>query len=180
MKSILSGIIIAMSCTVYIVNGGVVGAVLFSFGLLSVVTLGLDLYTGIIGFLFTPSVPKKFKMVKILVGNMIGIFIGATLIRMSGADLCRVSDIVLLKLNKSSLEIICSAILCGAIMYICVVSYKLTKREVSGTLTIILGVTLFILCGFDHSIANLGYLVLNNTYSLDGAIFLSSISRGTQ
>ena len=42
---------ISLGCTVYLKIGGIVGAILFSIGLLGVVTYQLNLFTGKAGFL---------------------------------------------------------------------------------------------------------------------------------
>lgn len=49
--SILAGICISIGCVVNLRVGGVAGAVLFAFGLTTVVYYGLKLYTGTAGFI---------------------------------------------------------------------------------------------------------------------------------
>ena len=48
--AILAGLCISIGCTVNMKVGGVAGAVLFAFGLTTVVYYGLKLYTGTAGF----------------------------------------------------------------------------------------------------------------------------------
>ena len=49
--AIFAGLLIGIGGTVYLRVGGPVGAVMFAFGLLSVVMCGAQLYTGKSGFL---------------------------------------------------------------------------------------------------------------------------------
>ena len=49
--AILAGICISIGCVVNLRVGGVAGAVLFAFGLTTVVYYGLKLYTGTAGFI---------------------------------------------------------------------------------------------------------------------------------
>ena len=56
--AILAGICISIGCVVNLRVGGVAGAVLFAFGLTTVVYYGLKLYTGTAGFI--PSGERTF------------------------------------------------------------------------------------------------------------------------
>ena len=73
-KSILAGIFIAIGGYAYLAVGGIIGAILFSFGLLSVVTLGTPLYTGTAGFKFK-KYKKWMKLPTILLANVVGCFL---------------------------------------------------------------------------------------------------------
>ena len=50
-KGLLAGMMISLGCTIFLKIGGIVGAILFSIGLLGVVTYQLNLFTGKAGFL---------------------------------------------------------------------------------------------------------------------------------
>ena len=71
-KAILSGFMIAFGCIIYLMcPNKMVGALLFSFGLLTIICRELYLYTGKIGYI------KEVGIVKILLtilGNFIGTF----------------------------------------------------------------------------------------------------------
>ena len=54
-SSVLAGVCIGLGGYVNLVMGGIIGAVMFSFGLLSVVHYGLALYTGKSGFFTSTS-----------------------------------------------------------------------------------------------------------------------------
>ena len=67
-----------------------------------------------------------------------------------------VQDIVATKLADSSLSLFVLAVGCGAMMYLAVDNYRKSKSW----LFIILPIVIFILSGFEHSIANMFYLTL--------------------
>ena len=65
--------------------------------------------------------------------------------------------------NKTENGLLSMSILsffCGIIMFLAVKNYRCAKSDISKTAGIILGVTVFLLCGFEHSIANMAYSVL--------------------
>ena len=72
-KSILGGICIAIAGAVYLSVGGVIGAILFSFGLLAVVHWRFALYTGLSGF--THNFKDILWLFVVLLGNILGCFL---------------------------------------------------------------------------------------------------------
>ena len=68
--AILAGICISIGCVVNLRVGGVAGAVLFAFGLTTVVYYGLKLYTGTAGFIRMKG--DWTMLCLVLLGNIIG------------------------------------------------------------------------------------------------------------
>ena len=66
-KSIISGLLIALGCAVNAKVGGIVGAVLFSCGLVTIIQFRLPLFTGIVA-----EVMPLTRMLMILAGNVLG------------------------------------------------------------------------------------------------------------
>lgn len=158
-SAIMAGIAISLGCIVYLTVGGVIGAVMFSFGLLTVVHYGVSLYTGTCGFvtLFTRDtlLLKKgwTKIAYVIVGNVIGCLLVAFLASLGGLELSMtVGALVANRLALSPLEIIVRAIGCGFIMTTAVKFAREGKY-----LPLLFGVPLFICCGFLHSIADSFY-----------------------
>ena len=81
--AILAGICISIGCVVNLRVGGVAGAVLFAFGLTTVVYYGLKLYTGTAGFIRLKGDWVMLGLV--LLGNIIGCLNKAGVI--DGSDL---------------------------------------------------------------------------------------------
>ena len=82
--AILAGICISIGCVVNLRVGGVAGAVLFAFGLTTVVYYGLKLYTGTAGFIRRQG--DWSMLLTVLFGNIIGCLLTAWLIAYAQPD----------------------------------------------------------------------------------------------
>ena len=80
----MAGVTIGIAGFGYLAIGGLAGAVLFSFGLLTVVGYKLKLYTGTAGFINKGEV---LDLLVILLGNIIGCLLVGLLTRASNMDL---------------------------------------------------------------------------------------------
>ena len=134
------------------VYGSLVGAVLFSFGLLTVLGYKLKLYTGTAGYINRNEVGQLFL---ILLGNIIGCLCVALLTRMSPMDIqASAQKIMELRLGTGPLRCGLLAIGCGFIMTTCVQFGRQGQY-----LPLLLGVPLFIVCGFPHCVADAFYFL---------------------
>ena len=80
-KSILAGMFISIGAIAYLTFGNIVGAILFTFGLISILHYKLPLFTGTAGFISKTSDLKNLAI--ILVGNIVGCLIFAILCKLS-------------------------------------------------------------------------------------------------
>ena len=170
LKSILAGIMIAVGGTVYLsLDNKVVGASLFTIGLVSVLLCNFNLYTGKIGYLVNNFNLKYIKEMFItLVGNFIGAsFIGFILryTRIYSNIKSKADILAGAKLNDSLLSIFILSIFCGLLMYFAVNGFK-KVNDFGKYLVVYLGVVVFILCGFEHCIANIYYFSVADVWSL--------------
>ncbi len=130
--------------------GSLVGAVLFSFGLLTVLGYGLKLYTGTAGFIVRKEAGQLFM---ILLGNIVGCLLVGLLARVSPMDIQGAAQNILeLRLKTGPLSCGLLGIGCGFIMTTCV---EFARRK--QYLILLLGVPLFIVCGFTHCVADAFY-----------------------
>lgn len=158
--AILAGIMIGFGGVIYLMCANkMVGALLFSFGLLTIVCQGFALYTGRVGYF------REYGWASILttiVGNFLGTWIVAR-----GFALTRhtvdIAAIVAPKLADSSLSVFLLSIGCGAMMYLAVDSFRKSKSW----LFVVMPIVIFILSGFEHSIANMFYLSLAGEWGVD-------------
>ena len=158
--AILAGIMIGFGGVIYLMCANkMVGALLFSFGLLTIVCQGYALYTGRVGYF------REYGWASILTtiaGNFIGTWIVA-----KGFSLTRhtvdIAAVVAPKLDDSSLSIFLLSIGCGAMMYLAVDSYRKSKSW----LFVVMPIVIFILSGFEHSIANMFYLSLAGEWGVE-------------
>lgn len=158
--AILAGICISIGCVVNLRVGGVAGAVLFAFGLTTVVYYGMKLYTGTAGFIRRQG--DWSMLILVLVGNIIGCLLTAWLIGYAQPDCIEpASNILAGRLAKGPWACFLLAIGCGFIMTTAVEFARKGKM-----LPLIFGVPVFILCGFAHSIADAFYFLVSPTDQL--------------
>lgn len=151
--SVLSGIFISIGGWAFLAIGGVIGMVMFAFGLLAVVHFGTTLYTGTAGFAFKNS-GKYWKLPLILLFNVVGCVLIGALTRMSSLELAAAAEkVVTTRINAGFFNSIGLGIGCGIIMTTAV-AFAPDKRY----LTLLFGVPVFIACGFFHSIADAFYI----------------------
>ncbi|MBQ4214955.1 MAG: formate/nitrite transporter family protein, partial [Bacteroidales bacterium] len=128
----------------------IIGAVLFAFGLLTVVHYKLKLYTGTAGFIVKGEVGTLFL---ILLGNLVGCLIVSLIARCSPMPLQETAQKLLEgRLATGPLKGGILAIGCGFIMTTAVTFARKDKN-----LPLLFGVPLFIMCGFPHCVADAFY-----------------------
>ena len=161
---------IALGGTVFLsIENKVIGASLFSIGLFGVLIYNLNLYTGKIGYLITNF---NLKYVKELAITIIGNFIGACSVgfilrytRIYDNIYSKALILANTKLNDNLLSIFILSIFCGLLMYFAVNGFK-KQTDFGKYLVVYLGVAVFILCGFEHCIANMYYFSVADIWSL--------------
>lgn len=175
LKAIMAGVFIGLAGLIYLsVADKVLGAILFSFGLLMVVTKGYYLYTGKVGYLLPYEKGYIMILAKTILGNLLGIGIVGILFRFSGQDalMNQAMDLVSIKLANTWYETLILSIFCGMMMYVGVQGYKAMKLDGMKILIVMLAVTIFILAKFEHSIANMLYLFVGWAWSLKAIVYL--------
>lgn len=181
--AILAGIAIAIGGTVFLslfqsLEGRIIGSLLFTIGLYVIVLNGLFLYTGKIGYLVTETEKKDYGIALVLtwLGNLVGTGIGAAAILATRISGIRETAITLCetKLADTPLSIFILAIFCGILMYIAVDGYK----EKGNPIILFMGVSVFILSGFEHCIANMFYYSLAGAWSVKAVIYLLIMTLG--
>ncbi|MBR4497978.1 MAG: formate/nitrite transporter family protein [Bacteroidales bacterium] len=149
-SSILAGICIGIAGFGYLAEKSIIGAVLFAFGLLTVVHYKLKLYTGTAGFIVKGEVGTLFL---ILLGNLVGCFIVSLIARCSPMPLQETAQKLLEgRLATGPLKGGILAVGCGFIMTTAVTFARKDKN-----LPLLFGVPLFIMCGFPHCVADAFY-----------------------
>lgn len=174
-----AGLAISIGGTVYLsVDNKIIGSLLFAVGLYAIVLNGLFLYTGKVGYLVVQS--DKIEYLGLLaitwLGNLAGTWIGAVAvlntriqgIRENAVGICET------KLADGPLSIFLLAIFCGILMYIAVDGFK----EKENPLILFICVSVFILSGFEHCIANMFYFSIAGAWSLKTIVYLIIMTVG--
>lgn len=143
-SAVLAGGCIGIGGTVYLKVGGVAGAVLFSIGLIAVVSYRLKLFTGAAGFITRKS---WWELLPILLGNIVGCWLLAQL-----PTHLDVSAIIASRATSPWPQAFALAIGCGVLMTTAVTFARQDKW-----LPLLFCVPVFILCGFYHCVADAFY-----------------------
>lgn len=154
-KSILAGLLIAIAGWIFLISssittefwGKVLGAFLFSLGLIGVILLEANLFTGKIGYV--NSKQKAVEAVFILFLNLVTAFAVGSIYK----AVVGVSTSMDSRLAKEWYRVLFDGIGCGVCIYFAVECYKKTKS----LFPVLLGVMAFILAGFEHCIADAFY-----------------------
>lgn len=152
-KSVLAGMCIAIACLCYLsVDDKVVGSLLFSVGLLAILSYDLNLYTGKIGVVST--IYEFLQACETLFWNVIGclVIISFTYNSPIWAKISpKLEQIIAVKLETSLFDMLILGIICGILMLFA------TKKK-DNYIVSILCVAAFILIGAEHSVADAFYL----------------------
>lgn len=158
LTAVFAGIAISIGGLAFLTMGNVIGPILFTFGLITVVHYKLALYTGTVGFLelvgFNNQVLTNWKIIlAVILGNIIGCGIVALLASYGNFTFAiAANSIVISRLSQPIISVIIRAIGCGMIM-----STAVQFAREGRFLPLLFGVPLFIYCGFYHSIADTFY-----------------------
>lgn len=163
LKSALAGLLIALAGIIYLqCENKIVGAFLFSVGLLAIFILDANLFTGKIGYV--NSKQKTLDCLFILVVNLVIAFLIGLLYRLYKGEVSTAFDS---RMNKQWYQLLLDGIGCGALIYIACESYAKMKSVIVP----IICVAGFILAGFEHSIADAFYFGAS-TLSWNGLLYL--------
>lgn len=157
LRQLLAGVFIGVGGMVYLNTMTEFWApFLFSIGLVAVVVLGAQLYTGRIGYF--PLQRAGFGAAAANYAGMLALnLLGASLAGLAARYFYSVdaTALALGKAGQSPLRALLLAVGCGMMMYTAVEGYKRTKSLI----LVIFPVAVFILCKFDHCIADMFYFV---------------------
>ena len=155
-KGIFAGLMIGIGCMVYLAcPNKLVGAVLFSAGLYFILSNGGSLLTGLCG-LKTPWL----TLAKVLGFNTLGALIAGVLSWPSMKLAAPAAELVANKLAANPLSWLTGGILCGMLVHLAVTGYKRAKDAPHALASVLYAIPAFIVAGFEHSIADLGYLAI--------------------
>lgn len=176
-ESLCAGILITIGGTVFLsCENKTVGAVLFSVALLCICYKSYYLFTGKIGYIVEQHTKQDFLNLDIgLFGNLAATFFLGMLLRTvlpnigeKAAEMCSA------KLAQLPLYTFIRGFFCGILMYLAVSIYK----EKNSVLGILFCVPVFILCGFEHSIADMFYLGASGIFSVKIILFTALVVAG--
>lgn len=176
-KSILAGVAISIGAVIYLLlmdTNKIVGALFFSVGILMVMEFKLLLYTG---YVPTQREGQSFldytiNSAFIFIGNLIGGGITAGLLALTRLknQLYEASlKVCEIKLNDNLLSIFILSIFCGIIIAGIVKATNLKHK----VLYVAMMIATFILCGYEHVVANSFYFSFSlKLFTLEGLLLM--------
>ncbi|MBQ9079952.1 MAG: formate/nitrite transporter family protein [Clostridia bacterium] len=173
---IAAGIMIGIGGCVYLACldgsffGKCVGAFMFGVALLSICTCGMYLYTGRICYLYeNHDMTGVLSLIIGILGNAVGAVAVGQLTRIALPAVAeRAQPLAVAKLGENWYTALILGVLCNILIYVAVQVYK-ARGTVVG---IMICIPTFVLCGFEHSIADMYYLSAANSFSLNALIFI--------
>lgn len=174
LNAVLSGILISVGGAVYLLcDNKIMGSFLFRFGLFTIVQRGFALYTGKVGYIPENSPGYILETFITLAGNIAGTTFGAILLQQTRfADSLRDKAAVSMdiKTGDSVTSQFILGAFCGMLMYLAVDNAKECRKK-NADMSLVFGVCLpvmiFIICGFNHSIADAFYMFTARTFPED-------------
>lgn len=147
-QSIVAGMLIGFGVVINtLMQPPILGALLFSFGLLVIIHLKLPLYTGRVGFIH-----NKNPLISILFFNMLGILIIILLYTYLNKDFfSMITAAALNKFSKTYSQMFIGGILCGMLIHFAV--------KCKQPIITIGAIIIFILIGAEHCIADFPYFM---------------------
>ena len=177
-NSFLAGMLVAIGGAVFLsCPSKVFGAILFSAALLCICFENFSLYTGKVCY-FPEKTSKGYflELLCCLLGNIYASSFCAFLLKWTHADLSAASDAICnLKLSKTLFQNFIDAFFCGILIYLAVNIYRKNKSFMG----ILLCVPVFVLCGFEHCIADVFYFfLLNDINTVKYTMFILTVIVG--
>lgn len=173
----LAGVCIAIGGSVFLsCDNRYIGALLFSVALLTICMMGFSLYTGKIGYIVEKHGKEELTvLLSGLLGNAIATILFGYLISLALPSLADAAYAACTaRLGQTWYSTLIRAIMCGILMYIAVTIY----REKNTALGIVFAIPVFILSGFEHSIADIYYFALSGIVSLKALGFIGIVLVG--
>ena len=174
---IKAGIMIAIGGSVFLsCENRYIGAILFSVALLCICLKGYSLFTGKVGYLPENHSKEAFKILLCgLLGNIVSTVLLGYAVSFANPALGEAAKVICeAKLSQEALQTFVRAFFCGVLMYMAVSTYR-EKGTLAG---IFFCVPVFILSGFEHSIANMFYFGASGMINMDSVIYLAVVIAG--
>ncbi len=182
LSALLAGVCIALGGAVFLsVENRVVGALLFTVGLFTICVFGLHLFTGKVCYVFDRDLSYAIDLIFVWLGNLAGTFLAAWAMgrtRIGPALAQRAGELCQTKLADSPVSLFVLAIFCNIMIYIAVEGFRAAPHDLGRYLALFLGVSVFILCGFEHCVADMYYFSAAHAWSGKTLAYLLVMTAG--
>lgn len=166
--AMLAGGAISLGCVAFLASESkVAGAVFFTVGLFAVCTLGLNLFTGKVCYVFDHGPRYAASCCLIWLGNLAGAFITGSMVRATRLTQLveRAGEVSAVKLSDGLPSVFILSIFCNVLIFLAVESYAKNPHELGKYFGMLLGVAVFVMAGFEHCVANMFYFTAAGAWS---------------
>lgn len=180
-SAILAGLCIGFGGIAFLsIENKIVGAMFFTVGLFCVCSFGLHLFTGKVCYVFDEGISYALNFPVIWLGNLCGTGFAAFAVRFSRISTIaeRAASICEVKVNDNLISLFILGILCNIFIYIGVDGYKNSPHDIGKYLSLFFGVMVFILCGFEHCVADMFYFWLSGMWSFKAVVCIIVVTAG--
>ena len=163
------------------VGDRIAGAVLFTVGLFTICTFGMDLFTGRICYVFEKDRAYALRLPVIWTGNLAGTGVTALLVRftrLAPAAAEKAAALCAAKMEDGLLSLFFLGVLCNLFIYIAVEGFRENPHEAGKYLSLLFGVTGFILCGTEHCVADMFYFWMAGAWRGRAVLCLLAVTLG--
>ena len=177
LSGVQAGVMISIGGAVFLAcDNKYAGAALFTVALLTICIKGYSLYTGKIGFIPEKHDKEAFSVLLLgLLGNLIATVACGYLIRFGLPKLGDAAEVICTaKLEQSFVQTLIRGFFCGVLMYVAVSVWR-DKQKIVG---ILFCIPVFILAGFEHSIADMFYFAASGIVDLKAFAFIWTVILG--
>ncbi|MBQ9045301.1 MAG: formate/nitrite transporter family protein [Oscillospiraceae bacterium] len=176
LSAVAAGMCIALGGSAFLsIENKVVGAIAFTVGLFVICSYGFHLFTGKVCYVLDNDGRYAAMLPVIWIGNVVGAWCTAFLehqTRVGAAMTERAVGMVEVKLGDNLLSVFVLAIFCNILIYIAVEGFARHQHEIGRYVSLFFGVSIFILCGFEHCVANMYYISMANAWSAKALVFI--------
>jgi formate/nitrite transporter FocA (FNT family) len=162
--SVFAGLLIGIAGLVFLHVGGLGGAVLFAFGLMSVSLCKAQLFTGKAGYL---PYKESLQLLPMVVANAVGCLLTAYIASYSTEDVDVATNLATIRAAREAAS--CDMLVVTSIGTGVILTLALYGSRKGNYLPLLYGVPVFIMCGLPHCIADAFYYwvaILNGDFAM--------------
>ncbi len=176
-SSFLAGCCIVFGATCFLVCAAqgsfllkLIGSFMFGIGLFTIIHFKFWLYTGKVGYTLDNKPKYIIDLLVCLAGNLMGVILLSSILKSTYIindniiSFCK--NLVETKQNENWYEVLILGSLCGVMIYLAVEGHKKVEYTIGKVLFAFMPISLFILCGFEHVVANACYYTYAGIFNL--------------
>lgn len=171
----LAGFVITLGACAYLsLDNKMAGALLFTVGLFAICSFGWNLFTGKVCYSIGKGPRYLAFLLIVWLANFAGAAAGGLMMRATRLTgvVERAQELCAAKLGDGLWSVFILAVFCNVLIYIAVEGYRSIPNAAGKYLAVFFGVTVFVVCGFEHCVANMFYFTVSGMWSGEAVIFI--------